>query len=69
MPNRDLNNMRESYESSFLLEDCEKNPFKQFDKWFQLAVLDKLIEPSAIQIATVGKDLRPSLSDRFIKKR
>ena len=68
MPNRDLNNMRESYESSFLLEeDCDKNPFKQFDKWFQFAVIDKLIEPNAMQIATVGNDLQPSLRTVLLK--
>ena len=38
MPNRDLTNMRNSYEKGFLLEkDCDKNPIFQFEKWFQLA--------------------------------
>ena len=31
MPNRDLTNMRNSYEKGFLLEeDADKNPFVQF---------------------------------------
>ena len=31
MPNRDLNNMRQSYEATYLLEeDCDSNPFIQF---------------------------------------
>ncbi len=68
MPNRDLNNMRESYESSFLLEEhCDPNPFKQFDKWFQNALDDNLIEPNAMQIATVGKDLQPSVRTVLLK--
>lgn len=68
MPNRDLNNMRESYESSFLLEEnCDSNPFLQFDKWFQNAIDDNLIEPNAMQIATVGKDLQPSIRTVLLK--
>lgn len=68
MPNRDVHNMRASYESSFLLEeDCDANPFQQFDKWFNHAVDDKLIEPNAMQIATVGKNLQPSLRTVLLK--
>ncbi len=68
MPNRDLNNMRASYESSVLLEeDCDVNPFTQFEKWFGHAMDDKLIEPNAMQIATVGKDLQPSLRTVLLK--
>ena len=68
MPNRDLNNMRESYESSFLLEeDCDKNPFQQFDKWFHQALEENQIEPNAMQIATVGKDLQPSIRTVLLK--
>jgi pyridoxamine 5'-phosphate oxidase len=61
MPNRDVHNMRESYESSFLLEeDCDANPFHQFDKWFHHAIDIKLPEPNAMTLATVGKDGQPS---------
>jgi len=68
MPNRDLNKMRESYESSYLLEEhCDPNPFKQFDKWFQNALDDNLIEPNAMQIATVGKDMQPSIRTVLLK--
>ena len=53
MPNRDLTNMRNSYEKGFLLEkDCDKNPIFQFEKWFQQAIDDNLYEPNAMQIAT-----------------
>ncbi len=61
MPNRDVHNMRESYESSFLLEEnCDSNPFHQFDNWFQHAIDSKLIEPNAMTLATVGKNGQPS---------
>lgn len=68
MPNRDLNNMRESYESGCLLEkDCDKNPFNQFDKWFQQALSEKIKEPNAMQIATVGNDGQPSIRTVLLK--
>ena len=61
MPNRDLNNMRESYESSFLLEEhCDSDPFIQFDKWFHHAVEAKVAEPNAMTLATVGSNGQPS---------
>lgn len=61
MPNRDVHNMRESYESSFLLEeDCDANPFHQFDKWFHHALEAKLPEPNAMTLATVGNDGQPT---------
>lgn len=45
----------------FLLEeDCDANPFHQFDKWFHHAVESKLPEPNAMTLATVGKDGQPS---------
>lgn len=68
MPNRDLNNMRNSYEKGFLLEkDCAKNPFVQFEKWFQDAINDNLYEPNAMQIATVGKNAQPSVRTVLLK--
>lgn len=61
MPNRELHNMRESYESSFLLEeDCNENPFIQFNRWFTDALALNLPEPNAMTLATVGKDGQPS---------
>ena len=68
MPNRDLTNMRNSYEKGFLLEeDADKNPFVQFEKWLQEAIDDNLYEPNAMQIATVGIDLQPSLRTVLLK--
>jgi pyridoxamine 5'-phosphate oxidase len=61
MPNRDLNNMRESYESSFLLEEhCDSDPFILFDKWFHHALDAKITEPNAMTLATAGNNGQPS---------
>lgn len=61
MPNREIHHMRESYESSFLLEEhCSPNPFRQFDQWFHQAIDAKVQEPNAMTLATAGKDGQPS---------
>jgi pyridoxamine 5'-phosphate oxidase len=61
MPNRDLHKMRESYETSSLLEeDCDKSPFLQFEKWFHHALEDKLYEPNAMSVSTCNKNGQPS---------
>ncbi|MDB5226018.1 MAG: pyridoxamine 5-phosphate oxidase [Bacteroidota bacterium] len=61
MPNRDVHKMRESYNSSILLEtDCNADPFLQFEKWFSEAVEDKIFEPNAMTLATTGNDGQPS---------
>lgn len=68
MPNRDLNNMRQSYETTYLLEeDCDSNPFIQFDKWFQEALKINAIEPNAMQLATVGANGQPSIRTVLLK--
>lgn len=68
MPNRDLNNMRQSYEATYLLEeDCDSNPFIQFDKWFQEALKINAIEPNAMQLATVGANGQPSIRTVLLK--
>lgn len=68
MPNRDLNEMRQSYETAYLLEEnCDRNPFLQFDKWFQDALKNNDIEPNAMQIATVGLDGQPTIRTVLLK--
>jgi len=45
-----------------------KEPFKKFHEWFEIAKKNKdIIEPTAMCIATVGKDLKPSLRMVFVK--
>lgn len=41
-------------------EDLEKDPYVQFDHWYQDAVKGNLPEPTAMALATVGADGLPS---------
>jgi len=64
----DIHNIRREYNKKKLhLKDLDKNPIKQFDQWFKLA-LDKVkLDPNAMSIATVGKDNKPSLRTVLLK--
>ncbi len=56
-----LADMRKDYTMAGLLEkDLAKNPFRQFEKWFQEAEAAKVLEPNAMTLATTGRDGRPS---------
>jgi pyridoxamine 5'-phosphate oxidase len=55
-----LADLRKDYSLAGLLEkDLAKDPFRQFEKWFQEAEAAKLIEPNAMTLATTGADGRP----------
>ncbi len=41
-------------------KDLAKNPFRQFEKWFQEAEAAKITEPNAMTLATTGRDGRPA---------
>jgi pyridoxamine-phosphate oxidase len=56
-----LADLRKDYSLAGLLEqDLAKDPFRQFERWFQEAEAAKLIEPNAMTLATTGADGRPS---------
>lgn len=56
-----LADLRKDYSLSGLLEkDLARDPFRQFDKWFQEAEAAKLNEPNAMTLSTATKDGRPS---------
>ncbi len=56
-----LADLRRDYSLAGLTEkDLAKDPFRQFDKWFQEAEAAKLPEPNAMTLATATKDGRPS---------
>lgn len=64
----DISKMRNEYLMKGLRkEDLEKNPFMQFEKWFNEAIENKLIEPNAFTLATVGTDLKPSQRTVLLK--
>lgn len=63
-----LADLRKDYSLAGLLEkDLAKDPFRQFDKWFQEAEAAKLIEPNAMTLATTGADGRPSARTVLLK--
>ncbi|MEZ0217598.1 MAG: pyridoxamine 5'-phosphate oxidase [Rariglobus sp.] len=63
-----LADLRKDYSMSGLLEkDLARDPFRQFDKWFQEAEAAKLVEPNAMTLATSTKDGRPSARTVLLK--
>lgn len=60
--------MRKDYSLAGLLEkDLAKNPFRQFEKWFQEAEAAKVPEPNAMTLATTGRDGRPAARTVLLK--
>ncbi|GGD40230.1 pyridoxine/pyridoxamine 5'-phosphate oxidase [Malaciobacter pacificus] len=64
----DLTQLRGKYTTRNLeIDDLDKNPFKQFELWFNDAMNAKLIEPNAFSLSTVGKDMMPSIRTVLLK--
>ena len=56
-----LADLRKDYSLAGLLEkDLARDPFRQFEKWFQEAEAAKLHEPNAMVLSTAATDGRPS---------
>jgi pyridoxamine 5'-phosphate oxidase len=56
----DISGLREEYsKSAFLENNVLLNPFDQFAKWFGEAVSSKVLEPNAMHLATLGKNMKP----------
>lgn len=63
-----LADLRKDYSLSGLLEkDLARDPFRQFDKWFQEAQAAKLLEPNAMTLATASREGRPSARTVLLK--
>ena len=63
-----LADMRKDYSMAGLLEkDLAKNPFRQFEQWFQEAEAAKIPEPNAMTLATAGRDGRPAARTVLLK--
>src|SRR5882672_4022392 len=63
-----LADLRKDYALAGLAEkDLARDPFRQFDKWFQEAEASKLVEPNAMILATAGRDGRPSARTVLLK--
>ncbi|MGH7957475.1 MAG: pyridoxamine 5'-phosphate oxidase [Opitutaceae bacterium] len=56
-----LADLRKDYSLAGLNEkDLARDPYRQFDKWFQEAQAAKLVEPNAMTLCTCARDGRPS---------
>lgn len=63
-----LADLRKDYSLAGLKEkDLAKDPFRQFDKWFQEAEAAKIPEPNAMTLATANRDGRPSARTVLLK--
>ena len=63
-----LAELRKEYTLTGLTEkDLARDPFRQFEKWFQEAEASKLVEPNAMVVATAGRDGRPSARTMLLK--
>lgn len=63
-----LADLRRDYSLAGLTEkDLAKDPFRQFEKWFQEAEGAKIPEPNAMVLSSVGAEGRPSARTVLLK--
>jgi pyridoxamine 5'-phosphate oxidase len=63
-----LADLRKDYSLAGLLEkDLARDPFRQFEQWFQEAEAAKLVEPNAMTLATCTREGRPSARTVLLK--
>lgn len=63
-----LADLRKDYTLAGLAEkDLAKDPFRQFERWFQEAEGAKVIEPNAATLATATREGRPSARTVLLK--
>jgi pyridoxamine 5'-phosphate oxidase len=61
VPATDPARLRSEYMLAALdLTDVDRDPFRQFSRWFEEAVAADITEPTAMTLATVDRDGRPS---------
>src|SRR3954462_13970500 len=63
-----LADLRKDYSLAGLVEkDLARDPFRQFEKWFQEAEAAKIPEPNAMTLATATREGRPSARTVLLK--
>lgn len=63
-----LADLRKDYSLAGLVEkDLARDPFRQFEKWFQETEASKLPEPNAMILATAARDGRPGARTVLLK--
>ncbi|PSB28575.1 pyridoxamine 5'-phosphate oxidase [Stenomitos frigidus ULC18] len=64
----DIHHLREDYTQAELRQkDLQKDPFKQFERWFQQACNAELQEPNAMVLATASAQGEPLLRTVLLK--
>ena len=57
----DLHDIREDYSKQALSEkECDAHPIAQFEKWLNEAIRSQVNEPTAVNVATIDANGRPS---------
>ncbi len=57
----DLHNIREDYSKQALSrKQCLADPLKQFERWLNEAIVAKVCEPTAMNVATVNEQGKPT---------
>lgn len=65
---KSLNKIRREYKLNKLSEETvQRNPFNQFEKWFDLVLKMDFVEPSAMILATADNKARPSVRVVLLK--
>jgi pyridoxamine 5'-phosphate oxidase len=65
----DLGQIRREYQSGPLRRaDLDADPLRQFETWFRQAMESRLSDPSAMSLATAGRDLQVSLRTVLLKR-
>jgi pyridoxamine 5'-phosphate oxidase len=63
-----LADLRKDYTLAGLAEkDLARDPYRQFEKWFQEAEAAKIAEPNAMTLSTCTRDGRPSARTMLLK--
>ena len=63
-----LPSLRQEYNAAPLRrEDLEANPFNEFEKWFNLAHDKGLLEPNAMNLATISSEGKPHIRTVLLK--
>lgn len=63
-----LADLRKDYSLAGLAEqDMARDPFRQFDRWFEEASAGKVVEPNAMVLSTADRQGRPSSRTMLLK--
>jgi len=66
---QDLRHLRSDYRHAALDEhDVDRDPFRQFARWFEAAMAAKVPEPNAMTLATVDAEGRPAARIVLLKE-